>query len=50
MKGRKFGAVHYIITRHPKNVDPKVLAQINTFGVVDLGDRGDRDIVMGSTK
>jgi hypothetical protein len=27
-----------------------VLAQINTFVVMGLGDRGDRDIIMGSAK
>jgi DNA helicase HerA-like ATPase len=31
-------------------VDPKVLAQVNTFVVMGLGDRGDREIIMGSAK
>jgi len=38
------------MTRKPKNIDSKVLAQINTFVVMGLGDRGDRDIIMGSAK
>jgi DNA helicase HerA-like ATPase len=50
MEGRKFGVGLCVITQQPKNVDPKVLAQINTFVVMGLGDRGDRDIIMGSTK
>ncbi len=39
-----------MITQQPKNVDPKVLAQINTFVVMGLGDRGDREIIMSSAK
>jgi len=50
MEGRKFGVGLCVITQQPKNVDPKVLAQINTFVVMGLGDRGDREIVMGSAK
>lgn len=50
MEGRKFGVGLCVITQQPKNVDPKVLAQINTFVVMALGDRGDRDIIMGSAK
>ncbi len=50
MEGRKFGVGLCVITQQPKNVDPKVLAQINTFVVMGLGDRGDRDIIMGSAK
>jgi hypothetical protein len=50
MEGRKFGVGLCVITQQPKNVDPKVLAQINTFVIMGLGDRGDRDIVMGSAK
>ena len=38
------------MTQQPKNIDQKVLAQINTFVVMGLGDRGDRDIIMGSAK
>jgi DNA helicase HerA-like ATPase len=50
MEGRKFGVGLCVITQQPKNVDPKVLAQINTFVVMGLGDRGDRDIITGSAK
>jgi DNA helicase HerA-like ATPase len=50
MEGRKFGVGLCVITQQPKNVDPKVLAQINTFIIMGLGDRGDRDIVMSSAK
>jgi len=50
MEGRKFGVGLCVITQQPKNVDPKVLAQINTFVVMALGDRGDREIIMGSAK
>jgi len=39
-----------VVTQQPKNIDQKVLAQINTFVVMGLGDRGDRDIIMGSAK
>jgi Predicted ATPase len=50
MEGRKFGVGLCVITQQPKNVDQKVLAQINTFVVMGLGDRGDREIIMGSAK
>jgi hypothetical protein len=50
MEGRKFGVGLCVITQQPKNIDPKVLAQINTFVVMGLGDRGDRDIIIGSAK
>jgi len=50
MEGRKFGVGLCVITQQPRNVDPKVLAQINTFVVMGLGDRGDREIIMGSAK
>ncbi len=50
MEGRKFGVGLCVITQQPKNIDPKVLAQINTFVVMGLGDRGDRDIITGSAK
>jgi len=50
MEGRKFGLGLCVITQQPKNIDPKVLAQINTFVIMALGDRGDRDIIMGSAK
>jgi uncharacterized protein len=50
MEGRKFGVGLCVVTQQPKNVDPKVLAQISTFVVMGLGDRGDREIIMGSAK
>jgi DNA helicase HerA-like ATPase len=50
MEGRKFGVGICVITQQPKNIDPKILAQINTFVVMALGDKGDRDIIMGSAK
>ncbi|MDD1681376.1 MAG: ATP-binding protein, partial [Methanoregula sp.] len=50
MEGRKLGVGLCVITQQPKNVDPRVLAQINTFVVMGLGDRGDREIIMGSAK
>jgi hypothetical protein len=50
MEGRKFGVGLCVVTQQPKNVDPKVLAQVNTFVVMGLGDRGDREIIMGSAK
>ena len=50
MEGRKFGVGLCVITQQPKNVDLKVLAQVNTFVVMGLGDRGDREIIMGSAK
>lgn len=50
MEGRKFGVGLCVITQQPKNVDQKVLAQINTFVIMGLGDRGDREIIMGSAK
>jgi uncharacterized protein len=50
MEGRKFGVGLCVITQQPKNVDPKVLAQINTFVIMGLGDKGDREIIIGSAK
>ena len=50
MEGRKFGVGLCVVTQQPKNIDQKVLAQISTFVVMGLGDRGDREIIMGSAK
>ena len=50
MEGRKFGVGLCVVTQQPKNIDQKVLAQINTFVVMGLGDRGDREIIIGSAK
>ncbi|MDK2974194.1 MAG: hypothetical protein PWP08_565 [Methanofollis sp.] len=50
MEGRKFGVGLCVVTQQPKNIDPRVLAQLNTFVVMGLGDRGDREIVGSSAK
>jgi DNA helicase HerA-like ATPase len=50
MEGRKFGVGLCVVTQQPKNIDPKVLAQINTFVIMGLGDKGDRDQIAGSAK
>ncbi|WP_048152753.1 ATP-binding protein [Methanolacinia paynteri] len=50
MEGRKFGIGLCVITQQPKNIDPKVLAQLNTFVIMGLGDRNDRQIVSASAK
>ncbi|MDI6720424.1 MAG: ATP-binding protein [Methanomicrobiales archaeon] len=50
MEGRKFGVGLCVITQQPRNIDPKVLAQVNTFVIMGLGDRGDREILSSSAK
>jgi DNA helicase HerA-like ATPase len=50
MEGRKFGVGLCVVTQQPKNIDPRVLAQLNTFVVMGLGDRGDRDTIASSAK
>jgi DNA helicase HerA-like ATPase len=50
MEGRKFGVGLCVITQQPRNIDPRVLAQINTFVVMGLADRNDRATVAGSAK
>jgi DNA helicase HerA-like ATPase len=50
MEGRKFGVGLCVITQQPKNIDARVLAQLNTFVVMGLSDRGDRDIIASSAK
>jgi DNA helicase HerA-like ATPase len=50
VEGRTFGVGLCVVTQQPRNIDQKVLAQINTFVVMGIGDRGDRDIIMGSAK
>ncbi|MHC1627193.1 MAG: ATP-binding protein [Methanoculleaceae archaeon] len=50
MEGRKFGVGLCVVTQQPKNIDPRILAQINTFVVMGLADRGDRKIVESSAK
>jgi DNA helicase HerA-like ATPase len=50
MEGRKFGVGLCVVTQQPKNIDQKVLAQINSFVVMGLGDRGNRMIIRKSAK
>jgi DNA helicase HerA-like ATPase len=50
MEGRKFGVGLCVVTQQPKNIDPRVLAQLNTFVVMGLGDKGDREIIASSAK
>jgi DNA helicase HerA-like ATPase len=50
MEGRKFGVGLCVVTQQPKNVDPRVLAQMNTFVVMGLSDRNDRAIIAGHAK
>jgi len=50
MEGRKFGVGLCVITQQPKNIDSRILAQINTFVVMGLGDRSDRSTVASSAK
>jgi hypothetical protein len=39
-----------VVTQQPKNIDARVLAQLNTFVVMGLSDRGDRDMIASSAK
>ncbi|MEI6292071.1 MAG: ATP-binding protein [Methanomicrobiales archaeon] len=50
IEGRKFGVGLCIITQHPKNIDPRILAQINTYIVLGLSDRNDRAMIASSAK
>jgi DNA helicase HerA-like ATPase len=50
MEGRKFGVGICAISQQPKNIDPRVLAQMNTYVVMGLADRTDRDIIASSAK
>jgi len=50
MEGRKFGVGLCVVTQQPKNIDPRVLAQMNTFVVMGLSDRNDRAIIAGHAK
>ncbi len=50
MEGRKFGVGLCVVTQQPKNIDARVLAQLNTFVVMGLSDRSDRDIIASSAK
>lgn len=50
MEGRKFGVGIGVITQQPKNIDQRVLAQMNTLVVMGLADRQDREIIASSAK
>ena len=50
MEGRKFGVGICAISQQPKNIDPRVLAQMNTFVVMGLADRQDRETIASSAK
>jgi hypothetical protein len=50
MEGRKFGVGLCAITQQPKNIDPRILAQMNTFVIMGLADRHDREIIASSAK
>jgi len=50
MEGRKFGIGIGAITQQPKNIDARVLAQMNTFFIMGLADRQDREIIASSAK
>lgn len=50
IEGRKFGVGLCVITQHPKNIDPRILAQINTYIVLGLSDRSDRAMIASSAK
>jgi DNA helicase HerA-like ATPase len=50
MEGRKFGIGLCVITQQPKNIDPRILAQINTYVVLGLSDRSDRAMIASSAK
>ncbi len=50
MEGRKFGIGLCVITQQPKNIDPRILAQINTYVVLGLSDKTDRQMIASSAK
>ncbi|NLX48668.1 MAG: ATP-binding protein [Methanospirillum sp.] len=50
MEGRKFGVGLCLVTQQPKNIDPRILAQLNTYVVMGLADQQDRSIVAGNAK
>lgn len=50
MEGRKFGVGLCVVTQQPKNIDKRVLAQVNTYVVMGLSDREDRAMISGSAK
>jgi hypothetical protein len=50
MEGQKFRVGLCVVTQQPKNIDLKVLAYINTFVTMGLGNRSDRDIILCSAR
>jgi hypothetical protein len=50
MEGRKFGVGLCVITQQPKNIDHRVLAQINTLVIMGLADKTDRQTLISSAK
>lgn len=50
MEGRKFGVGLCVVTQQPKNIDSRILAQLNTLVIMGLGDRNDRTTVASSAK
>jgi DNA helicase HerA-like ATPase len=50
MEGRKFGVGLCVVTQQPKNIDGRILAQLNTFVVMGLGDKNDRATIASSAK
>jgi len=49
-EGRKFGIGLCIITQQPKNIDNRILAQINTLVIMGLADQKDRQTLTSSAK
>ncbi|MCX6688384.1 MAG: ATP-binding protein [Methanoregula sp.] len=50
MEGRKFGIGLCVITQQPKNIDNRILAQINTLVIMGLADQKDRQTLTSSAK
>ncbi|HWQ68090.1 MAG TPA: ATP-binding protein [Methanospirillum sp.] len=50
MEGRKFGVGLCAVTQQPKNIDPRILAQMNTYIVMGLADQLDRETIATSAK
>jgi DNA helicase HerA-like ATPase len=50
MEGRKFGVGLCAITQQPKNIDRRLLAQMNTSVVMGLSDQNDRQTMATSAK
>jgi hypothetical protein len=50
MEGRKFGVGLCAITQQPKNIDRRLLAQMNTSVIMGLSDQNDRQTMATSAK